>query len=173
MSLHQFITNILNIKPEQIQDLLTLNQSDGSMVIKIRLVDAHCICPYCNGQTHIHGYYPRKLTHSTFINRACTILYLQRSIVATPARLHSTNRIPSRIPMKALLMKLRLTYYRILNIRKLPTPSQPRETTYLKLWFSVFSAGMSILHANHCPKFYLSMSIICQTPIMSLFTAVS
>lgn len=71
MSLHQFITNILNIKPEQIQDLLTLNQSDGSMVIKIRLVDAHCICPYCNGQTHIHGYYPRKLTHSTFINRAC------------------------------------------------------------------------------------------------------
>ena len=78
MSLHQFITNILNIKPEQIQDLLTLNQSDGSMVIKIRLVDAHCICPYCNGQTHIHGYYPRKLTHSTFINRACTILYLQR-----------------------------------------------------------------------------------------------
>ena len=43
MSLHQFITNILNIKPEQIQDLLTLNQSDGSMVIKIRLVDAHCI----------------------------------------------------------------------------------------------------------------------------------
>lgn len=78
MSLHQFITNILNIKPEQIQDLLTLNQSDGSMVIKIRLVDAHCICPYCNGQTHIHEYYPRKLTHSTFINRACTILYLQR-----------------------------------------------------------------------------------------------
>ena len=32
MSLHQFITNILNIKPEQIQDLLTLNQSDGSGV---------------------------------------------------------------------------------------------------------------------------------------------
>lgn len=78
MSLNQFITNILNIKSEQIQELLTLNQSDGSMVIKIRLVDAHCACPYCNGQAHIHGYYQRKLTHSTFINRACTILYLQR-----------------------------------------------------------------------------------------------
>ena len=78
MPLDRFITNMLNIKSEQIQELLTFNQSDGSMIIKIRLIDAHCACPYCNGQAHIHGYYPRKLTHSTFINRACTILYLQR-----------------------------------------------------------------------------------------------
>lgn len=143
------------------------------MVIKIRLVDAHCSCPYCSRQTHIHGYYPRKLTHSTFINRHVPSRISNAGIVATPARLHSMNRIPSRIPMKASLMKLRSTYYRILNIRKSPTPSQPRETTYLKLWFSVFSTGMSISHANHCPKFYLSMSIICQTPTMILFTAVS
>ena len=78
MSLDQFITNMLNIKSEQIQELLTFSQSDGSMIIKIRLVDAHCTCPYCNGQVHIHGYYSRKLTHSTLINRPCTILYLQR-----------------------------------------------------------------------------------------------
>ena len=78
MPLDRFITNMLNIESEQIQELLTFNQSDGSMIIKIRLIDAHCACPYCNGQAHIHGYYPRKLTHSTFINRACTILYLQR-----------------------------------------------------------------------------------------------
>ncbi len=56
MSLDQFITNMLNIKSEQIQELLTFSQSDGSMIIKIRLVDAHCTCPYCNGQVHIHGY---------------------------------------------------------------------------------------------------------------------
>ena len=173
MSLHQFITNILNIKPEQIQDLLTLNQSDGSMVIKIRLVDAHCICRIATDRrifmdiTHTNSLIPHSSTGHAL---SCIS---NAGIVATPARLHSTNRIPSRIPMKALLMKLRSTYYRILNIRKSPTPSQPRETTYLKLWFSVFSTGMSILHANHCPKFYLSMSIICQTPIMSLFTAVS
>ena len=78
MPLDQFITNMLNIESEQIQELLTFCQSDGSMIIKIRLVHAHCACPYYNGQAHIHGYYPRKLTHSTFINRACTILYLQR-----------------------------------------------------------------------------------------------
>ena len=67
MSLHQFITNILNIKPEQIQDLLTLNQSDGSMVIKIRLVDAHCICPYCK-RTDAYSWILPTQTHSFHIH---------------------------------------------------------------------------------------------------------
>ena len=171
MSLHQFITNILNPNKSRIylpsinptvlwslkSVLLTLTASARIATDRRIFIDI----------THANSLIPHLSTGHAL---SCIS---NAGIVATPARLHSTNRIPSRIPMKALLMKLRSTYYRILNIRKLPTPSQPRETTYLRLWFSVFSTGMSILHANHCPKFYLSMSIICQTPIMSLFTAVS
>ena len=130
------------------------------MVIKIRLVDAHCICPLGNGQTHIHGCYPRKLTHSIHQQGMHYPVSPTQVSAATPAR-HSTNRIPSRIPMKALLMKLRSTYYRIKHPEITYTHTQ--EKPHLRLWFSVFSTGMSILHANHCPKFYLSMSIICQT----------
>lgn len=70
-------------------------------------------------------------------------------------------------------MKPNSTYCKILNIRRLPIPSQPVGTTYLRLWFSVFSIGMSVSHVNQCLKFYLLMNTICQTPTMILFTAVS
>ena len=55
MSLDQFITNMLNIKSEQIQELLAFSQSDA-MIIEIRLVDAHCACPYGNEQALIYRF---------------------------------------------------------------------------------------------------------------------
>ena len=35
-------------------------------------------CPICKQPLTIHGYYDRKLTHSTLINRKCVIIYRQR-----------------------------------------------------------------------------------------------
>lgn len=35
-------------------------------------------CPYCHGKVKSHGYYQKKLTHSTLANRSCTIYYKQR-----------------------------------------------------------------------------------------------
>lgn len=64
MSLEQFITDLLNIKLDDIQEIYHLKQSDDSLIIKLKL--------------NIHGYYTRKLIHSTFANRKCSIHYMQR-----------------------------------------------------------------------------------------------
>ena len=36
------------------------------------------IYPFCSGPLKLHGYYPRTLTHSTLLNRKCSIVYRQR-----------------------------------------------------------------------------------------------
>lgn len=78
MSLNQFITEMLNIKQEDIAELIPITQSDGAVIIKIKLMNKIATCPYCNKKIKNHGYYQRKLLHSTLVNRKCTILYLQR-----------------------------------------------------------------------------------------------
>lgn len=78
MSLENFITAFLNINPESIQELSHIIQSDNSILIKLKLKPQIFTCPFCKGKIKIHGYYPRKLNHSTFANRICFIHYLQR-----------------------------------------------------------------------------------------------
>lgn len=78
MSLNKFITQLLNIEEEQIEDLKQIIQSDNSVIFKVKLKFRPTLCPYCNGPAKIHGYYSRKLTHSTFVNRKCVIYYQQR-----------------------------------------------------------------------------------------------
>ena len=56
-----------------------IKQSDDSIIQKIRLKhDEHVQCPYCHGKVKIHGYSPRKLIHSTLVNRKCIIFYERR-----------------------------------------------------------------------------------------------
>lgn len=78
MSLEQFITKLLNLKESDLQELVSLEKSDESIEFKLKLKPKPTVCPLCGGIVKIHGYYPRKLTHSTFANRKCTILYQQR-----------------------------------------------------------------------------------------------
>lgn len=78
MSLNQFITEILNIKEEDLEDVQPFKQSDDTLLIKLKLKNHQPLCPYCNEEVKIHGYYPRRLTHSTFSNRKCLIIYQQR-----------------------------------------------------------------------------------------------
>ena len=79
MSLENFITDMLNIELDMIEKIASLKQSDGSIVIKIRLVrNKNEYCPLCQQKVKIHGYYSKKLIHSTLANRKCTIIYEQR-----------------------------------------------------------------------------------------------
>ena len=78
MSLEQFITKLLNLKESDLQDLVSLEKPDDSIEFKLKLKPKPTVCPLCGSVVKIHGYYSRKLTHSTFANRKCTILYQQR-----------------------------------------------------------------------------------------------
>lgn len=78
MSYEDFITTMLNVQPEDLSSITSLKQEDGSIVLKIKLVPKYTLCPTCKSPTKIHGYYSRKLTHSTLANRSCTIYYQQR-----------------------------------------------------------------------------------------------
>ena len=78
MSYEKFITDFLNIKPSDLSKISTSTGSDGSVFIRIRLSKKSVLCPYCNGNAKVKAYYDRKLTHSTFSNRICYIIYEQR-----------------------------------------------------------------------------------------------
>ena len=73
-----FIADVLNIKPELVSEISTINQSDGALIIKLKLVLKSRTCPCCSSNANIHGYYQRQLTHSVLADRSCTIVYLQR-----------------------------------------------------------------------------------------------
>lgn len=79
LSLENFIIDMLNIKSENIEKIISINQSNNTVIIKITMKrDPNPRCPICNGNVKILGYYPRKLIHSTLVNRKCTIIYNQR-----------------------------------------------------------------------------------------------
>lgn len=78
MSYEKFITDFLNIKPSDLSKISTSTGSDGSVFIRIRLSKKSVLCSFCNGSVKVKAYYDRKLTHSTFANRFCYIIYEQR-----------------------------------------------------------------------------------------------
>lgn len=82
--MRQFITNMLNIQEDKIEDLQIISQSNGSIIINLKLKVISKTCPFCSGILKIHGYYPRTLTHSTLVNRKCTIIYRQRRFRCSP-----------------------------------------------------------------------------------------
>ncbi|MDO4920856.1 MAG: ISL3 family transposase [Phascolarctobacterium sp.] len=78
MSYEDFITTILNVKPNDLLSVSSAVQQDGSIILKVKLTSTLMLCPTCKSPTKVHGYYSRKLTHSTLANRSCVIYYQQR-----------------------------------------------------------------------------------------------
>ena len=78
MSYENFITKLLNIKPYDLLSVMSSSAKDGSIILKVRLKPKECYCHICNIPGKTHGYYQRKLTHSTLVNRQCIIIYEQR-----------------------------------------------------------------------------------------------
>lgn len=79
MRYEKFITDFLNIRPSELSKITNSTNSDGSIFVKVKLVQKVTSCPFCHNSIKVHDYYDRKLTHSTFFNRKCTIIYFQRS----------------------------------------------------------------------------------------------
>ena len=52
--MRQFITNMLNIQEDKIEELQTIAQSDGSIIINLKLKVASKICPFCSGPVKSH-----------------------------------------------------------------------------------------------------------------------
>ena len=93
MSFNQFITQMLNIKEEDLEEIIPINQSDGTSILKLKLKDKSPVCPCCGGKVKIHGYYTRRLTHATLVNRKCLIFYQQRKYICPDCELtfHEPN----------------------------------------------------------------------------------
>ena len=81
MSDENFITNLLNIKLSDIDKISTM--SDASAFIRIRLTKKSTLCPRCKNAVKVNFYYDRKLTHSTFSNRICSIYEQRRYLCKT------------------------------------------------------------------------------------------
>ena len=65
MSLEQFITDILNVKSDNIQEIYHLKQSDESLIIKVKLKRTLLSCPYCRKKSYLINYFSR-IKHDTF-----------------------------------------------------------------------------------------------------------
>lgn len=78
MFYENFITKLLNIKPSDLLSVISSSAKDGSIILKVRLKPKEYYCHICNIPGKTHGYYQRKLTHTTLVNRQCIIIYEQR-----------------------------------------------------------------------------------------------
>lgn len=121
MSYEKFITDFLNIKPSDLSKIITSTKPDGSIFIRVRLVPKTTACPYCHRNVKIQAYYPRKLTHSTFSNRNCFIIYEQRRFRCKDCEITFNEPNPFTIPNE------RLTYETKINILK--DLKHPEETS--------------------------------------------
>ena len=94
MSHEKFITDFLNIKPEYLQEIITLKQPDGSLHVKVRLKPQGTTCTYCHKPAKVHGFYSRKLTHSVFNDRKCIIFYDQRRYICKDCQCTFSEKNP-------------------------------------------------------------------------------
>ena len=78
MSLEQVVTKLLNVKESDLQEVIALEKTGEDLDVKVKLKPKPTVCPLCGGTVKIHGYFSRKLTHSTFANRNCTLFFQQR-----------------------------------------------------------------------------------------------
>ncbi|MBQ9634921.1 MAG: ISL3 family transposase [Acidaminococcaceae bacterium] len=78
MSLEQVVTKLLNVKENDLQEVIALEKTGEDLDVKVKLKPKPTVCPLCGGTVKIHGYFSRKLTHSTFANRNCTLFFQQR-----------------------------------------------------------------------------------------------
>jgi len=120
MSYEKFITDFLNIKPSDLSKISTSTRSNVSISISIRLASKPITCPFCKNTVKINSYYDKKLTHSTFSNRFCYIIYEQRRYLCKSCRcsFNESNRFS--------VSREKLTYETKINILK--NLKHPEET---------------------------------------------
>ena len=110
MSLNNFITNILNVNEKDIDSINSVSSDDETINVFIKLKPKTNICPYCGSKMIGHGCKKRTLTHSTFINRKCTIIFKQRRYFCKKCEITISENCPFASKSKCL------TYETINNI---------------------------------------------------------
>ena len=78
MNIEQVVTKLLNVNESDLQEVTALEKTGENLDVKVKLKPKPTVCPLCGGNVKIHGYFLRKLTHSTFANRNCTLFFQQR-----------------------------------------------------------------------------------------------
>ena len=97
--MRQFITNMLNIQEDKIEELQTIAQSDGSIIINLKLKVTSKICPFCSRPVKIHGYY-HELSHTLHWSTVNVALFIAKEDSVVPSVLILlTNLIPLLKPM--------------------------------------------------------------------------
>ena len=82
MSKEKFITDMLNIDPDQIESIESVPSSDESVTVYIKLKpEDNPACPYCSKPLVSNGFYQKKLIHSTLNNRDSTIFFSRRRYI--------------------------------------------------------------------------------------------
>lgn len=80
MSLTKFITDMLNIEPDQIEKLDSIKQSDDSIIQRIRLKhDEHIRCSYCHGKVKIQGYSSREVITQKYLKKFLKVVNSKKS----------------------------------------------------------------------------------------------
>ena len=93
MSFDQFITQMLSIKEDDLEEITPINQSYDTSILKLKLKDKSSVCPCYSVKVKIHGYYTRILTHAPLVSRKCHIFYQQRRYICPGCELtfHESN----------------------------------------------------------------------------------
>ena len=72
----KFITDMLNINEVDVESISTISQSNETLKVKVRLkADPDVVCPLCKSPVIKNDLISKKLTHTTFVNRKCFIIY--------------------------------------------------------------------------------------------------
>jgi transposase len=99
MSIKKFITDMLNVDPEKVESVESVNSSDGSVTVRIKLVpDPGLRCPFCGGALVGNGSYAKKLVHSTLANRPCYIIFQRRRFMCFSCEITVSEKNPFSLP---------------------------------------------------------------------------
>lgn len=112
MSYENFIASILNLKPSDLLSVTPVSTQSGTIILKIKLIPKDALCPICRIPGKTHGYYTRRLKHSTLSNRPCSIAYEQRRYICPECGVSFSELNPF------IDSRERITYETKLNVLK-------------------------------------------------------
>lgn len=108
MSLKKFTTDILNIEPNRVESIDSIESDKDTIELQITLSRDEFECKYCKGPITVHGYRQRKLIHSTFVNRKCIIIYRQRRYECKACEISYSENNPFANPKENVTIETKI-----------------------------------------------------------------
>lgn len=93
--LNKFITSMLNVDIQDIESFTIVDTNDNEIIIDLKLVRKEAdVCPSCGNVGVVHGYNKKKLIHSIFTGRNCSIIFHQRRYMCKKCDLTFSEKSP-------------------------------------------------------------------------------